>query len=165
VNLAHDDLTLYPKRGKWIRYGLLGLVLTGGSVGVAIEESDLLGWAGVVLFGLATLVAGWSLVPGASYLQLSSDGFVAKGALRTHRYTWQEVTRFDTFSVYTQYTRARVVGFGLTERDAGPQSLWRRLNGGIDKSLPDTYGYDAADLVALMNGYRTKYAHGGDPRM
>ncbi|MEA2156719.1 MAG: hypothetical protein QOE11_2859 [Solirubrobacteraceae bacterium] len=122
MELAPDDLTLYPKRGKWIGVGLTGLVLGAGSLGMAISES------------------------------------IAKNPFRTQRHSWDEVTRFESYSVYTEYTNARIVAYGLTDREAAGPSLWRRLNRGLDKTLPDTYGYDARQLAGLMEGYRQRYS-------
>jgi hypothetical protein len=152
--MAPDDLTLLPKRSRWITFLIIGLVFTGGSLGLAISESDLLGWAGVGLFGLVTIVSAWFLVPGAAYLKLGRDGFVARAPFRTQRYGWDEITRFEAYSVHTQYTSTKVVGFGLRDREP---SLWRRLNRNLDKKLPDNYGYEAGQLAALMDGYRTRY--------
>lgn len=161
ASLGDDVLTLRPRRRKWILVGLgcggFALVL----LVLVLSAPGLFVLLGLAFFGALTVVSVWQLVPGAAYLQLGPQGFVAKGPLRTLRHSWDEVEHFQVYEVHTQYSTQRFVGFDLRDRVPESQSFWQTLSrgmSGVDAGLPDTYGRDPDELAELLETYRDRYA-------
>jgi len=149
------ERTLYPSRRKRLKSLLICsfFVLVGLFM---LKSSSFQGWPVIVFFGLCVVVNGVTLVPGSSYLRLTTRGFEVRNLFRTHTETWSHI---DSFVAYANRTsRTRLVGFRfvvgqvVSPTTEVARRAARRI-GGVDGALPDTYGMSAEDLAALMNEY------------
>jgi len=105
----------------------------------------------IVLFGI-------SLVPGAGWLKLDSQGFTVRHWFQDATYRWTDVKEFKLIT-------HRYMGFipiyrsvGFTFSDSYPKrNIVSRLVGAMasfDRNLPDNYGMKARDLALLLESYR-----------
>lgn len=138
---------------------LLAVSLAIASVGIAMIRAGEGFVAGLTtaFFGLCAIVFVVQLVPAASYLHLSPDGFVVRSLFRTSPLIpWKDVGEFRVWTV----TPNRMVVYDYS---GAPHPRLKRLNRavcGADAGLPDTYGMKAYELANLMNDWRARY--GGD---
>jgi uncharacterized integral membrane protein len=143
-----DVEVLKPSSKKWmlvLSFFLLMLV-----VGIVqIQEENNTGYIIVFLTAPLALGALVAMLPGASLLQLSAEGFKIKSLYRTQHYTWNNVSEFG---INTQ----GLVGFNFLDKKPKGAELAKELTG-FEAALPDTYGYKADMLAKKMNSYRTKY--------
>ncbi len=155
-------LTLRPSPRKWLAVGLASAVLGGGSVLVLRDPT--LGpaweaWIGLVFFGLGVLISALQLIPGVSELRLERAGFTVRSMGRTHVTAWKDVAEFGVLA----HSQARKAMVGWNYRPGrGQASRLRKLNAqllGYEAGLPDTYGMDSGELVALLETLRQR--HGG----
>lgn len=161
-----DVLVLRPGRRKWILVGLTCGTFTAILVALLLTAPGLLVVFGLLFFGAGTAVSVLQLVPGAAYLRIGPQGFVAKGPLRTISHPWDEVEHFQVFEVSTQYSTQSFVGFDLRDRVPSRQSFWQTMSrgmSGVDCGLPDNYGRDPQELADLLADYRERYATVGGP--
>lgn len=110
---------------------------------------------GIGFFGLCGLVAIVCMIPGASYLTLTAEGFWFASLFRKNFVAWKDVDHFIVADIRAN----KMVGWNYTA-DFGHQSALRRVNSaiaGIEGGLPDTYGHSAAELAELMNELRAKF--------
>lgn len=77
------DLVLRPRRFRWPAYFLIGLGFTVGG-GLMIWDGDWQGWFVAGFFGLCTVVSAILMLPGASYLRLTAEGFTQSSEFRGH---------------------------------------------------------------------------------
>ncbi len=149
------ELTLRPRR---LKYLLLALFSGGFAIAGAfmVRDAERLGWAEILFFGTGAIVFGLLLLPGSAYLKLDSAGFTFCSLFRAHFTRWSEV---DSFAVGMVGTR-RLVVFNFNEMHRGQDHLRKvaAAISGYEAALPDTYGRTAADLAALMNDWRQRYA-------
>jgi hypothetical protein len=119
---------------------------------IAIRKgSGLGGWACAIFFGLGAAIFLLQLVPGASYLRLTSEGFVVCSLFRkTPVIRWSEVSDFRVAAVSG---RKMVVYDWYAKPQRGVRTLNRALVGATD-GLPDTYGMKAQELADFLNAKR-----------
>jgi hypothetical protein len=109
-----------------------------------------------LFFGLGGVVFGVQLVPGASYLRLSGEGFVVCTLFRRQPIvSWKEASAFRVALVPPR--RTKMVVYDRASGD--PQRAARRINKflvGPDEGLPDTYGMKSPDLADFLNDWRVR---------
>lgn len=151
-------LTLHPSRLKWT------LMLLGSLAAVVIavfmlrhaKTTAIWDVCTIVLFGLGVLIAFVNLMPGASYLQLGREGFEMSSLYRKHRVAWSDVAGFGVMSLPT--AGRKMVGWNYLPGRGKPSRL-RQFNlerFGYEAALPDTYGMEIVDLVALLESARAQ---------
>ena len=146
-----SELMLRPSRWRW----LVLLFFAASSTVIAvprIHDGDQRGWFVLSIFGIFTLTALIVILPAASYLRLTREGFTVCSLYRKSFTRWSEVTEFRGASVGLN----TLVGF-----DYAPEfQRWRRGRrlsaaiSGCEGALPDTYGLGAVKLAVLMTAYR-----------
>jgi hypothetical protein len=131
--------------------GCLIFVVAGVFMG---RSGKWIGWLCAAFFGLGIPLAIIQLIPGASYLEVRSDGFEICHVFRKRFIPWSMVDKFHIIDVTPMsWSKTKRVGFDLlhpTERASMGQELSKTLAGSEDM-LPDNYGKKAEDLVEIMN--------------
>ncbi|MDE2427936.1 MAG: hypothetical protein KGM99_04365, partial [Burkholderiales bacterium] len=103
--------------------------------------------------GLGLLIALVSMLPNASYLQLTPEGFTMRSLYRSHFFRWKDVTAFAVGRVVSN----KMVMFNFAPTYQGP-SKFRSFNAsltGYEAGLPDSYGMSHEALADLLNQYKT----------
>jgi len=127
-------MTLQPNRL------VLGVVCAGSAFGAAVGvfmiRDSVVGKGTFVflVFGLFTLVAGTSLLPNRTRLELTTEGFTLVSLFRSRTVRWSDVSEFSVMEI----VGARIV-------------IWH--NG----SFPDMKGYSPPELAELLNALRATY--------
>ncbi|VXC11059.1 conserved hypothetical protein [Luteimonas sp. 9C] len=135
------------------------LAISAGFVWMALvigERHLLIAWLCGGFFGLCTLVALVSLLPGANHLRLDADGIELRSLFRVTRWGWRDVVRFGP----TRVGLHTMVGIDFADHVDAAARL-RRVNRGLtgfDGALPDTYGHRAAALAAKLERWRHAHA-------
>ena len=144
------DLVLRPNRlwGAVYLLTCLGFAAIGGFM---IAEGQGAGWFVAGFFGLGVAVFSIGLLPGASYLRLSAEGFTLCSLYRRRDFAWGDVGPFFPGVI----SGRKMVLFDFADSAYRPR--WRavaRALSGAEDALPDTYGMTAGELAALMNDWR-----------
>jgi hypothetical protein len=146
------NVVLRPKKGStvWLVLLCAGFVAIGVWM---ILEDDWRGWLSVVFFGLGAIVLGLDLLPGASYLEFTPEGFLAAFRFRPWPLIrWIDVSEFRVVHVHWN----SMVMFNFDKPRPLRRSLFKRLrSGGNGGLLPTTFGLKARELADLMNRWRT----------
>jgi len=148
-----DELVLRPSKGKAIGFLIVSLVFV--AIGkLALSKDDLgVGLMCTIVFGLSAVIFGVQLWPGASYLRLTSEGFIICSLFRVGPLVrWTEVSEFRVERLPPHGTRMVVYD---SDRPSALRKLNRGLAGASD-GLPDTYGMKPDALAELMNASRTR---------
>jgi hypothetical protein len=154
---------LYPKRhlGRLLLFVFLWIVLTATSARTRHSGGAMISFicaAGVIISAL-------SLVPGAAWLKLDSQGFTVKKWFREDTYRWTDIKEFKLITYYYMgfIPVRRSVGFTFSRK----RNIVARIAGAIasfDRILPDNYGMKARDLMALLESSRRQAVGvGADP--
>jgi len=148
---AAGDLILRPSRGKSLLFLTICLVFTPAGVLAIREGQPLMGSLILGFFGLGAAVFVIHLLPGASWLRLTRDGFHFRSLFRKPRFvSWRSVSRFSVSQVSDQ----DMVVFTSEEGASSPLAPLNAALTGHAEALPDTYGKKAEELAALMNEWR-----------
>jgi len=149
----HTDrpVLLRPKPGKWlvVALGSLAFVLIGIWM---VRSHEMLGWLGIVFFGLCLFVSLICMLPKASYLHLTADGFTVCSLFRASTTRWEDVTGFGVGRVFTN----KMVMFNYVksyQRSPKLRSFNTELTG-FEAAIPDSYGLRHEDLADLLNRYK-----------
>ena len=150
------ELILRPKKFAYLACAVLcaGFAASGFW---ASARGDQWGWAVATFFSLMLLMFGFQLLPSASYLRLTTEGFWIRSLFRTHHYRWADIARFSVGSV-GQY---RMVVFNFVEQYPSHRGgrAFAKLLADFENALPDTYGRSPEELAEIMtdwkNGERT----------
>jgi hypothetical protein len=147
-----QTLMLWPSKRKTLLYLLLCLALTVMAAFMIATGGGAMGWVGLILFGLGALTLVVQLMPGASYLNLTPDGFIICSLFRKWPLIrWAEVSEFR---VVTVPRRRKMVVFDWSRaRNARLLKVSRALVG-AGEGLPDTYGLKPQELSETMNHWR-----------
>ncbi|MDE3201575.1 MAG: hypothetical protein KGN79_11720 [Acidobacteriota bacterium] len=156
ANIAENEIVLHPRKRKVALYSLLCLAFTmAGAWQIARREDLIVGWLGVLFFGLCFAVFVLQLLPGAAYLRLNSDGFRFCSLFRrSSLILWQDVSDFRVVPIPP--SGHRMVVF---DRQGAPSRKVRRINRhlvGASDGLPDSYGLKPEELAALLNEWRSR---------
>lgn len=149
--LQPTRLVLRPSRMKHLLFLLLSCTSSVVGVWMVLDDQGSKGWFVLVVFGVCAAVFGVQLLPGASWLELTVDGFCFCSLFRKSAFIpWTSVTPFAVAPVADN----TVVVFS-SER--GSKSRFARINvaiTGATEALPDTYGHSPESLAALLNEWR-----------
>jgi hypothetical protein len=155
---AELPMTFRPSRSKFVRLLLVCVACLGVSLWVAREQPGV-GYSGAGFCLLAVLVFAAQLMPGSSYLRLTSSGFTFCSLYRCHTVEWRHVGEFGVARIATK----KLVGWNLPAgyKPVGLATASRALSG-YAAALPDTYGHTPEDLAEVMNSLRERYGHAKD---
>lgn len=141
-------VVLYPSRLQFAAYLLLCGAFT--EIGIlAIRSGEAMGWFVAVFFGAGCVAFAVAMLPGASYLALTDDGFRVRSLFRSHSILWKTVAVFR-LGVLSPGRKSVVFDLAAGE----PASWLRSANRSIaacEGALPDNYGMKPEALAALMN--------------
>ena len=139
---------------------LLLLAISAGFVGLGAflisSGEPLVGWLCGGFFGFGVLVAIVSLLPGSSYLDLSSTGFETRALYRKWFVRWTDVQEFYPVVIANR----KMVGWDYSASYTA-HSLGRKIStgvSGVEAALPDTYGMSAETLATVLNEWRIRHA-------
>jgi hypothetical protein len=133
---------------------IVALVFLGAGL-VLLRSGRPEGWFALALCVLNVML---SIVPLATRgsLTLTREGFTTQAGGRSFTYAWQDIQEFGVWTVGLWHVGMRWVGFRFNA--AHPSSaLWTRLGRVLspwDGALPDTYGLQPQELVALLEHWR-----------
>ena len=147
-----DELKLFPSKRRMIMLIAGSAVFTVGGIGM-ITSGDTMGWFVAIFFGLCVVVGIVNILPNASHLHLTQDGFEIKSLFKARSYSWDNV---HDFRAYEASDTAKLVGFDLSESYPVGKTM-RKVNSaiaGVHDSLPDNYGMKAEALAHLMNEWK-----------
>jgi len=151
---TNDIIILRPSRWKWLGIGLLSLAFVVAGV-FLISVGKPVGWLSVIFFGFGCVVSILYLLPNASYLRITPEGFTICTMYKQDTFNWADVTEFGVGRVvnkmvmfnfepsYQRSTRLRNVNAKLTGFEAG---------------LPDSYGLSHEALAGLLNQYKAAWS-------
>jgi len=144
-------ILLRPKPTKWlaVAVGSFAFVLIGIWM---VRSREIFGWLGIVVFGLCLSVSLICLLPQASYLRLTPDGFTICSLFRAHTIRWDDVASFGVGRIFTN----KMVMFNYAESYPHSPKL-RSFNTqltGFDAAIPDSYRLRHEDLADLLNRYK-----------
>ncbi len=139
-------MRLAPSRIRTI--GLLAASLAFLVVALLMaREQPMLGYLGAAFCAATAVVFGVQLVPGASFLELTAEGFTFAGMFRKKSELWRDIRGFGVWRA----SRNKMVGWlYMPGHQVRGQSFSEAMTG-VHGSLPDTYGMKAEDLADLMN--------------
>lgn len=134
----------------------VGIAMSGGGVYLAQQGQALAGWGLAAMFGVMTIVALVTVLPGSTQLELDRRGFFTTLLFqRGERIRWDEVQRFETVEVagrrragYTLAPDAKAAA----ERPGAPEA-----HGGLDGVFMRDYGLGAEELADTMNAWRERW--------
>jgi hypothetical protein len=148
---------LYPSRrrvGLLFFVCVLWIVLTATSSRTGHSGGGLLSL--ICVFGV--IMSAVSLVPGAAWLKLDSQGFTVRHWFKDDTYRWTDIKEFKLITYhYVGFIPVhRSVGFTLS--DSYPKrNVVARIAGAIasfDRNLPFNYGMKAQNLLVLLESCR-----------
>lgn len=149
-----ETLTLQPnRRTRWI-FVIAFFIAIPCTTFLAL--ADIWGaWIFIPIFILGMILALVDLlVPNASYLRLTSEGFTIRTTFRDQFYRWSDIESFGTVKT----RRSNYVTFTFVptfSRQTWSQKLTRNTVG-YDGNLPETYGMELQELADLMNKWKTR---------
>jgi len=117
------------------------------------------------VLAIVVIMSAVSLVPGATWLKLDSQGFTVRKWFRQDTYRWADIKDFRliTYRYMGIIPFRRVVGFTFSRK----QNVAARIVGALarfDRLLPDNFGMKPRDLMALLELCRREaVAAGADP--
>jgi hypothetical protein len=138
--------------------GHLGLFLGCAAFVVAALvtwKGEFMGWFAVCFFGLGLVLPIVQMMPNASYLLLTEDGFESCSLYRTWKVSWDEIEFFGTVNI----GHNNMVAFNFSDRYDRSKfsSRLASIIAGYEGALPDTYGMKADDLARLMSEWKTRF--------
>lgn len=150
--------TVYSRRRKTLLYLVGSAALAAVAILMACDGKPI-GWAIAAFFGLCTAVFAIQLHPRASFLTVDADGFEYSALFRRHRLRWADVTEFGVITLSHHGIKTHTM-VGLNYSESYPhhqrgRSLSRAMTG-FEGALPDTYGFSAEELAALLSACHAK---------
>ena len=146
-------VTLYPSRKKWFLLLLVCAGFTAGGVWMASEDAAG-GWFVTAVFGIFSLTAVITMLPGAGALKLDRDGFELVAMYRSSVVRWQDASAFTVARIPT--SDHHLVVFDNAAMTPGKLAKVNVCLVGRNSSLPDTYGLSAVGLTMLMARWRER---------
>jgi len=147
------NLVLRPslKKNAWMLVASIAFVAIG--ILAVLNEETKTGLLVLGFFSICAVVLSINLMPGASWLRLTNEGFHFRTLYREPKFiAWKSVSRFrvsevsdETMVVYTS--------------EKGAQSALAPMNAaltGHTEALPNTFGESPEELAKLMNEWRER---------
>ncbi len=151
-----EVLTLHPSKAKAVALAAVFLAYTFVGV-LMIRKGAMGGWFLAILCGLGCVVFAVTLWPGASYLRITSEGFVVRSLFRRWPLArWNSVSEFHVAQVPGRWPRTKMVVYDQEGLSSQRLARISRSLAGASCGLPDTYGHKAEALAAIMNQWRAK---------
>lgn len=149
-----SNLVLRPRKLHFIMLLLGSLVFV--AVGVLMMQSGeaFYGFITLSFFGLGIPVFLVGLMPGSSYLKLTSEGFEVCNMYKKYFIKWSEVEFFMPMEEYEMC----VYNFSSTHQQNTTLGNLSANMTGVDAGLPDTYGKSTEELAKIMNSWKQRYA-------
>ena len=119
-------------------------------------------WGSTLFFGLCVVAAIVQLLPGSSFLRLSSEGMMIRAMWRETFYRWSDIERFGVAVIRPAGHRQLMVGLNFSQNSqyqdkaVALRSLNRELTG-FEGALPDNYGWDCARLAAHLEAWKARW--------
>jgi hypothetical protein len=141
----------YPSRVKTIFLFLGSLMFVAGGVFivVAVKGQLLPGLGSICFFGMCLAVSIAQFNPKAAYLLVEPDGFTFCAMFRPQKVFWRDVDHFEV----TRIVLNKMVVWNYPAENT-PHMKGRAISksiAGYEAGLPDTYGFKAEELCALLN--------------
>lgn len=155
---SDDELRLFPSKKKMLLLIAGSSLFTIGGIS-GLGSGDVTPWLCTIFFGLCALVGIVNILPNASYLHLTPDGFEVKSLYKLRSYAWSDV---HDFRVYDVSDISKLVGFDLSDSHPANKTA-RKISStvaGVEDSLPDNYGMKAEALARMMNEWKAHAVHG-----
>ncbi len=150
-------LTASKKKAFWMFIGCSVFVIIGLFM---IQEKDfgtrLMGWIGIIFFGLGVLIGGAGLfISSSSYLLLDDKGFTMCTLFRKHFYGWDEIEVFGIGNIYGN----DMVMFDFSEKynKAKTARKMNRFVSGSDAAIPNNYGIEIGELLELLTAFKNRF--------
>lgn len=151
------DLREQTLHSSPFKYGFYALLCLGGAT-TGVWMCILGEWLGYVcasFFGLGLIVLVIQMMPGASYLRLTAEGFELASLFRRHFVRWDRIEEMGVWTMRRGLAKSKMVCFNYLATAVSTsraRELSRRLTG-FEGGLPDTYGLSAEELLSLMTPY------------
>lgn len=153
--MANDIQTIILRPSKLhsilLLLGCLIFVIGGLFIG---SSGKWVGYLCSAFFALGIPVAIIQMLPSASYLEITSDGFTVSSMFRKHFVAWLTVDKFRIVDVTPMSpSKTKRVGYDWLHADgkaSGGQEFSKALSG-VEGMLPDNYGKKAEELLEIMN--------------
>jgi hypothetical protein len=153
------EIVLRPSSLKTLMYLAICLAFTAIGVLAVRTDGPVVGWLCLIVFGSGTIISLIQLLPGASYLHLSSDGFTYRSLFRTWpTIFWRDVSEFR--AAYVSRGAALVVYDSNATSKPTLRKINRALVGATDGISASTYGLKAEELAEVMNAWRARHLSG-----
>jgi len=146
-----QELTLHSSKKKYLLLLAVSIIFTWAGMAM-ISDGETAGWLPFIFFGLGILVSIVTMLPGASYLRLSTEGYEVCSLFRKHTVKWRDIgplgvgissgnkmVVFDYSPSYTEHVSSRQLAKNMT---------------GFEGALHDTFGMSAEELAEVMNEWR-----------
>lgn len=117
-------------------------------------EKPILGWVGVVFFGLGIPVSLLMLRPNTTYLRLTQEGFDIVAMSRASTYKWADVEGFHI----GQIRGAKMVGIVFShayEKQRSARAVASAL-GGMEGAIADNYTAPVEVVCATLNEWKAR---------
>jgi hypothetical protein len=155
-----EKLVLHSNKRKTLAFLAMCLLFCAGSVWM-INVGKSIGWFPLVVFALGSVIFAVNLLPSASMLELTREGFICTTMFRRQKITpWNHVAHFGI----AQVSLNRMLGWDYVpgHRPAGRAPDIAKAGTGYEAALPDRYGMKMQDLVYLMEDWRNRYGVRGE---
>jgi hypothetical protein len=152
---TNDERILGASKTKWLAM-LLGSA-TFVAIGLLIVPRRPFLWVLIVFFGASVFMSFVALLPGTTYLRLTSEGYEQRAFFRTSKRSWRHIERFQAYRNPTSWNRRVGIIFDTSYKSHARARGFSRSLAGVDGALSDTYGLAADDLANLMNEWLNRY--------
>jgi hypothetical protein len=153
-------LILRPKKAKTIQLILLSLMFCVGGWWM-ISRGETFGWVALIFFGLGFLIGLVMLLPNASQLKLTPEGFEVTALFRKRFTKWDEVTLFRVGAINGQV----MVVFDYTAAHQSQPNAKRfsKTMAGWEGAVSNQYDITPEALADLLNEWRFLNTVGSNP--
>lgn len=153
---GQSEIVLRPSNPKTLLYLAICLVFTAIGVLAVRTDGPVVGCLCLIVFGSGAVVFVIQLLPGASYLRLSPDGFTYCSLFRTWpKILWRDVSEFRT--AYVSAGAVLVVYDSNSTSKPTLRKINRVLVGATDGLSASSYGLKPEELAELMNAWRARH--------
>lgn len=142
---------LKPTPGRWIAVAVIGALFVAIGLYLITTRGSWIGWLSVSFFGFVLAISLAQLAGLGSQLTLDADTFELSNFGRKMTERWDEVRDFTAF----KQSFNTLVGFDRVRDIGSRMGSLNQAMGGRTAALPDTFGMEPDDLVALMEAYRS----------
>jgi len=159
----YDSKKLTPKKIKTIGYLIICSLFVIAGISI-IEEKALIGWIGIIFFGIGLILLLFQLLTNSSYLKIHETQIEIRTIYKSKFIHKKEITEFGIAKIpmihighnYLNYNK-KVVGFNFIESSSLNTELsnFNKEISHYQDILPDNYGYKPEKLVEILNDWLT----------